>query len=54
MRCDLREITLRQAETGLDADLNEFAMNNAALYGLVAVVGAGLLGWLASLPFRNA
>jgi uncharacterized protein (TIGR02186 family) len=42
------------SETGLNADLNEFAMDNAALYGLFAVIGAAVLGWLASLPFRDA
>ena len=41
------------AETGLGADVSEFAENNAALYGFAAVLGAALLGWLASLPFRN-
>lgn len=42
------------AETGVGADVSEFAQNNAALYGFAAVLGAALLGWLASLPFRNA
>jgi uncharacterized protein (TIGR02186 family) len=41
------------AETGLGADVSEFASNNAALYGFAAILGAALLGWLASLPFRN-
>ena len=41
------------AESGLGADVSEFATNNAALYGLTAVMGAALLGWLASLPFRH-
>ncbi|HWE74645.1 MAG TPA: TIGR02186 family protein [Stellaceae bacterium] len=41
------------AETGIGADVSEFAENNAALYGLAAVMGAVLLGWLASLPFRD-
>jgi uncharacterized protein (TIGR02186 family) len=41
------------SEGGVDADLNEFAMNDAALYGFAAVLGAALLGWLASLPFRD-
>jgi uncharacterized protein (TIGR02186 family) len=41
------------AEGGLGADVSEFATNNAALYGLTAVMGAALLGWLASLPFRH-
>jgi len=42
------------SEIGLNADLNEFAVNRALLYGVLAVAGAALLGWLASLPFRNA
>jgi uncharacterized protein (TIGR02186 family) len=42
------------SEIGLSADLNEFALRNALLYGIVAVAGAALLGWLASLPFRDA
>jgi uncharacterized protein (TIGR02186 family) len=42
------------SEIGLNADLNEFALRNALLYGLIAVAGAALLGWLASLPFRDA
>lgn len=42
------------SEIGLNADLAEFALRNAWLYGLFAVVGAMLLGWLASLPFREA
>ncbi len=42
------------SEIGLNADLNEFAVRNALLYGVIAVLGAVLLGWLASLPFRDA
>jgi uncharacterized protein (TIGR02186 family) len=42
------------SEIGLNADLNEFALRSALLYGFVAVAGAALLGWLASLPFRDA
>lgn len=42
------------SEIGLNADLNEFALRNALLYGFLAVAGAALLGWLASLPFRDA
>jgi len=42
------------SEIGLNADLNEFATRNALVYGLAAVAGAALLGWLASLPFRDA
>lgn len=42
------------SETGLNADLNEFATRDALVYGLAAVAVAALLGWLASLPFRDA
>jgi uncharacterized protein (TIGR02186 family) len=42
------------SEIGLNADLNEFATRDAWVYGLAAVAGAALLGWLASLPFRDA
>lgn len=41
------------SEIGLNADLNEFALRAGLLYGLVAVAVAVLLGWLASLPFRD-
>jgi uncharacterized protein (TIGR02186 family) len=42
------------SEIGLNADLVEFALGNAWLYGFFAVAGAILLGWLASLLFRDA
>jgi len=42
------------SEIGLSADLNEFAQAYALAYGLIAVVIAAALGWLASLPFRDA
>ena len=42
------------AQSGIDAEVHEFADRRAPLYGLLAVVGAALAGWLASLPFRNA
>jgi uncharacterized protein (TIGR02186 family) len=42
------------SEIGFGADVSDFALRNALLYGIVAVVGAALFGWLASLPFRNA
>jgi uncharacterized protein (TIGR02186 family) len=41
------------AETGLGADVSDFAEKSAVLYGIAAILGAALLGWLASLPFRN-
>ncbi len=39
---------------GLDAEVHDFADHWALLYGLIAVLGAAMAGWLASLPFRNA
>jgi uncharacterized protein (TIGR02186 family) len=42
------------SQAGIDADVNDFADRQALLYGIVAVVGAAMAGWLASLPFRNA
>jgi uncharacterized protein (TIGR02186 family) len=41
-------------KVGVDAQIYDFADRRAALYGLVAVLGAALAGWLASLPFRTA
>ena len=38
----------------IDAEVNDFADRQALLYGIIAVVGAAMAGWLASLPFRNA
>ena len=42
------------SQAGLDADVDDFAERHALLYGIVAVAGAAMAGWLASLPFRNA
>jgi uncharacterized protein (TIGR02186 family) len=42
------------SQTGIDADVGEFAQRQALAYGVLAVVVAALAGWLASLPFRNA
>jgi uncharacterized protein (TIGR02186 family) len=42
------------SQAGIDAEVNDFADRQALLYGIIAVVGAGMAGWLASLPFRNA
>lgn len=42
------------SQVGIDAEVNDFASRWALLYGVVAVVGAAMAGWLASLPFRNA
>lgn len=42
------------SQVGVDADVNDFAQRLALSYGLLAVAGAAMAGWLASLPFRNA
>jgi uncharacterized protein (TIGR02186 family) len=42
------------SQAGIDADVYDFANRWALLYGVVAVIGAAMAGWLASLPFRNA
>ncbi|HYM03334.1 MAG TPA: TIGR02186 family protein [Stellaceae bacterium] len=42
------------SQIGIDAEVNEFAERSALIYGIVAVAGAAMAGWLASLPFRNA
>jgi uncharacterized protein (TIGR02186 family) len=45
---------LEIAQAGIDAEVNDFAARQALAYGLIAVAGAAMAGWLASLPFRNA
>ena len=42
------------SEIGLDAEIHDFADRLALAYGLTAIALAALVGWLASLPFRNA
>jgi uncharacterized protein (TIGR02186 family) len=42
------------SQAGIDAEVNDFAARQALTYGLIAVAGAAMAGWLASLPFRNA
>jgi uncharacterized protein (TIGR02186 family) len=42
------------SEIGLDAEVHDFADRFALVYGLAAITLAALVGWLASLPFRNA
>lgn len=41
------------SKVGVDAAVYDFAINEAALYGIVAVLTAIMAGWLASLPFRG-
>ncbi|HKW53378.1 MAG TPA: TIGR02186 family protein [Stellaceae bacterium] len=45
---------LNASQAGIDGDVYEFANREALLYGIIAVAGAAMAGWLASLPFRNA
>lgn len=42
------------SQIGVDAEVGEFADRWSLLYGIIAVIGAALAGYLASLPFRNA
>jgi uncharacterized protein (TIGR02186 family) len=42
------------SKVGVDAEIYEFADRRSALYGIVAVFGAMMAGWLASLLFRSA
>ena len=42
------------SQTGLEADINDFAQNRSLLYGLVAVAMAAMAGWGATFMFRNA
>ena len=42
------------SQAGVDAEVDDFAQRQALSYGLLAVAGAAMAGWLASLPFRNA
>jgi uncharacterized protein (TIGR02186 family) len=42
------------SQAGIDADVDDFADRHALIYGIVAVAGAAMAGWLASLTFRRA
>jgi uncharacterized protein (TIGR02186 family) len=42
------------SQDGIDAEVNDFAEHQALAYGVIAVIGAAMAGWLASLPFRHA
>ena len=42
------------SQTGLEADINDFAQNHALFYGLVAVVMAAMAGWGVTFLLRNA
>ena len=46
--------SLESYTIGINAALSDFATENAAAYGVVAVLAALVAGWLVSLPFRRA
>ncbi len=58
----LREGRIVQAQTiplivskiGLEAEIFDFAYNESALYGLIAILVALVSGWLAHIAFRKA
>ena len=41
------------SKTGVGAEIFEFANNQSALYGVVAIIGALVAGWTAHLVFRR-
>jgi len=41
------------SKTGIGAEIFEFAHNQSALYGVVAIIGALVAGWTAHLVFRR-
>jgi uncharacterized protein (TIGR02186 family) len=41
------------SQTGLEAAINQFATDQAVLYGIVAVLAAAMAGWLGNQLFRN-
>ena len=42
------------SQIGIEADINQFATDQAVLYGIVAVFAVAMAGWGASLLYRNA
>lgn len=41
------------SETGIEAEINDFATSHAILYGLIAIVSAAMVGWFISLLFKK-
>jgi uncharacterized protein (TIGR02186 family) len=50
---DRSESLLRVRKVGLEAKVNEFAFEQAPLYGLIAVIIALIAGWFAGFVFRK-
>jgi uncharacterized protein (TIGR02186 family) len=46
-------VPLQVSKSGLDAVVYEFAYRQSAAYGLMAILGALLAGWIAHLVFRK-
>jgi uncharacterized protein (TIGR02186 family) len=46
-------VPLQVSKSGLDALVYEFAYRQSAAYGLLAIIGALLAGWIAHLVFRK-
>jgi uncharacterized protein (TIGR02186 family) len=42
------------SQIGIEADIDQFATDQAVLYGVIAVLAAAMAGWGASLLYRNA
>ena len=48
-----KETALRVEKGGMAADMFDFARNEGALYGLIAIAGALMAGWIGSVAFRK-
>jgi hypothetical protein len=46
-------VPLQVSKSGIDALVYEFAHRQSAAYGLIAILGALLAGWIAHLVFRK-
>jgi uncharacterized protein (TIGR02186 family) len=49
----IKSTPLVVSKTGVSADLYDFAHRYSALYGIIAVIIAGIAGWVASVLFRK-
>jgi uncharacterized protein (TIGR02186 family) len=48
-----KETALRVEKGGMAADVFDFARDEGALYGLIAIFGALMAGWIGSVAFRK-
>ncbi|WP_417844784.1 TIGR02186 family protein [Thalassospira sp.] len=49
----IKSTPLVVSKTGVSADVYDFAHRYSALYGIIAVIIAGIAGWVASVLFRK-